>query len=646
MSFVVTPGHLRHSFPDGLFPSCRKPKRRESLRRRFCRLFVEVLEARLAPALFTVNSLADTSVLDSSNSSGLLTLRDAILVENGTLAIGSLSGLEQTQIAGPLHAAGGDTIQFAPTLAGQTIQLTAFDDTSFGNSAFLINSQLTIEGDPTLGITIAHDTNAADYPGGQLLDFRLFDVAPTGNLTLQNATLTNGLAQGGDGGSQSGGGAGGGGAGLGGAVFNDGGSVTTVDCTFTGNTASGGQGGSLIAPPAPGIDGGNVGAGGGGAGSSDGGAYGGTSAGGFGGGGDGGIALPASDGGTPGFGGGFGGGGGGGGAGVYGGGNGGGAGGFGGGGGGGGEGAYGAGGPGAIGGFGAGGGTGGGNGAAGSGGGGAGFGGAIFNAAGTVSLTTTSLTGNTAQAGAATGGAGSASAYGGALFNLNGSVTLTGDTLFGNTVAPGGGAGALGSNIYTLGLDGVLASATGSATVGSASGATLALGTNTILGNGTGGTNNFVNNNSVLTRLTVPDSDAIQPGSETVNPLTTATFTAVPVGTPTPTVQWEVSSDGGQTFSPISGATSTTLSFTATSAMNGDEYEAVFTYADGSAFSNIATLMVNGVVTGTLTVTTTSDAVLHSGVSLRDAISEADSAPGGVADTIVFAPRSQGKAST
>ncbi len=358
-----------------------------------------------------------------------------------------------------------------------------------------------------------------------MLAFRLFDVAPTGSMTLQKVTLTGGLAQGGAGGSQSGGGAGGGGAGLGGAVFNDGGSVTTVDCTFTSNTASGGQGGSLIAPPAPGIDGGNVGAGGGGAGSSDGGAYGGTSGGGFGGGGDGGIALPASDGGTPGFGGGFGGGGGGGGAGVYGGGNGGGAGGFGGGGGGGGEGAYGAGGPGAIGGFGAGGGTGGGNGAAGSGGGGAGFGGAIFNAAGTVSLTTTSLTGNTAQGGAATGGAGAGSAYGGALFNLNGGLTLDSDTFSNDAVATSGSGMALGVDIYTLGQNGVLASANGPATVGAASGAVVAASSNTTLGNGTGSTQNFAPSDTTLhfsaseTTFVVTDSaDASQKNSGTDDP--------------------------------------------------------------------------------------------------------------------------------
>ena len=497
MSFVLTSKGLWQSFLDKWLPSRRGLIRHLPLRKKSCRLSVEVLEDRVAPAILTVNSAADTS-----NVGGVLTLRDAILVENGALAVASLSGAEQAQITGPLNAPGGDTIVFAPALAGQTISLTAFDDTSFGDSAFLINSQLTIQGDPTLGITIARDTNAADYPGGQLLDFRLFDVAAAGNLTLQNVTLANGLAQGGDGESQAVGGAGGGGAGMGGAVFNDGGSLTTLDCSFTNNNALGGQGGVYIST---GIDGAVVGAGGGGAGSSDAGPYGGSTANGVGtdgglgtGGGGGNGQLNDTGTGFPGGGGGFGAGGGGGGFGGSSSGGQGGAGGFGGGGGGAGGGAFGETGPGGAGGFGAGSGNSGGNESASAGGSGAGLGGAIFNAAGTVSITNTSLTGNTAQGGTASGG-GDGSAYGGAIFNLNGSVTLSGDNLSGNTVAAATDASADGTDLYSLGANGVLASAAGSTTtIGSAAGAVVALAAQTTLGNGTGGANNLVNNNGNL----------------------------------------------------------------------------------------------------------------------------------------------------
>ena len=61
-----------------------------------------------------------------------------------------------------------------------------------------------------------------------------------------------------------------------------------------------------------------------------------------------------------------------------------------------------------------------------------------------------------------------------------------------------------------------------------------------------------------------------------------------------PTVQWELSTDGGQTFNAISGATSTTYSFTTNAGENGNEYEAVFTNPAGSATSAAALLTVPG----------------------------------------------------
>src|SRR5947209_7860115 len=113
-----------HWLRSWLRPLGRSIKSRTRLDRRMrCRPLLEILEERLAPALLMVNSLADTT-----NSGDMLTFRDAILVENGTLAISNLSASEQAQISGTLHAAGGDTIQFAAALAGQTISLTAFDD--------------------------------------------------------------------------------------------------------------------------------------------------------------------------------------------------------------------------------------------------------------------------------------------------------------------------------------------------------------------------------------------------------------------------------------------------------------------------------------------------------------------------------------
>jgi hypothetical protein len=66
---------------------------------------------------------------------------------------------------------------------------------------------------------------------------------------------------------------------------------------------------------------------------------------------------------------------------------------------------------------------------------------------------------------------------------------------------------------------------------------------------------------------------------------------------PAATVQWDVSTNNGLTFAPIPGATSTTLALNAvTGAMNGNQYEAIFTNTLGSATSNAATLGVGHTV--------------------------------------------------
>jgi hypothetical protein len=83
------------------------------------------------------------------------------------------------------------------------------------------------------------------------------------------------------------------------------------------------------------------------------------------------------------------------------------------------------------------------------------------------------------------------------------------------------------------------------------------------------------------------------PSNQTVVTGNTATFTAAATGDPTPTVQWQVSTNGGTSWSNVSGATNTTYSFTAASGDNGNQYRAVFTNSAGSATSSAATLTVN-----------------------------------------------------
>jgi len=97
---------------------------------------------------------------------------------------------------------------------------------------------------------------------------------------------------------------------------------------------------------------------------------------------------------------------------------------------------------------------------------------------------------------------------------------------------------------------------------------------------------------ATLTVNTAPFITA-NPSSTVVCPGTTATFTASASGQPVPTVQWQLSTDGGATYNNIVGATSTTYSFTAIAANDGNRYRAVFTNTCGSATTNPALLTMN-----------------------------------------------------
>ena len=111
-------------------------------------------------------------------------------------------------------------------------------------------------------------------------------------------------------------------------------------------------------------------------------------------------------------------------------------------------------------------------------------------------------------------------------------------------------------------------------------------------------TNTVGNATTAAATLTVNYAPSVttSPSNQTVVAGGTASFTAVAGGNPAPSVQWDVSSDGGTTFSPISGATSTTYSFTTSAAENGYQYEAVFTNSVNSATTTAATLTVNPVI--------------------------------------------------
>jgi hypothetical protein len=73
----------------------------------------------------------------------------------------------------------------------------------------------------------------------------------------------------------------------------------------------------------------------------------------------------------------------------------------------------------------------------------------------------------------------------------------------------------------------------------------------------------------------------------------TLTFTAAATGAPTPTVQWQVSVDGGNTWLNIQGATSPSYTTgTLPAFVSGWQVRAVFSNAAGSAATNGATITV------------------------------------------------------
>jgi hypothetical protein len=95
---------------------------------------------------------------------------------------------------------------------------------------------------------------------------------------------------------------------------------------------------------------------------------------------------------------------------------------------------------------------------------------------------------------------------------------------------------------------------------------------------------------TLLAPLTAP-TISTDPSDQTEPSGNAVTFTVAATGNPTPTIQWQSSADG-TTFTDIAGATSATLSFTATSDQDGALYRAVLTNSQGSATSAAAMLTV------------------------------------------------------
>ncbi len=98
--------------------------------------------------------------------------------------------------------------------------------------------------------------------------------------------------------------------------------------------------------------------------------------------------------------------------------------------------------------------------------------------------------------------------------------------------------------------------------------------------------------------LTVQNAPAIthQPADVTVNEGQPAQFEVGASGFPAPGVQWEISTDGGESWSPVEGATTTTLTIAAADrAEDGHSYRAVLHNAAGTVTSRAAQLTVHAV---------------------------------------------------
>jgi hypothetical protein len=108
----------------------------------------------------------------------------------------------------------------------------------------------------------------------------------------------------------------------------------------------------------------------------------------------------------------------------------------------------------------------------------------------------------------------------------------------------------------------------------------------------------FVNSAGAATTtaatLTVNSAPVVKtnPGSQSIVTGQTASFIAAATGTPTPTVQWQVSTNKGVTYTNVLGANSTTYTFTTATAQSGYLYRAVFTNSLGTATTTAATLTV------------------------------------------------------
>jgi hypothetical protein len=163
---------------------------------------LEPLEGRLAPAVLTVNTLADETSPDQ-----FLSLREAVhVVDTGSTA--GLSAAEKAQIAGPLGS--NDKIEFAPGLQGTILLTNPGGELSITRNVAVLGPGINL-------LTISG--NAAT---------RVFAIDPGVKAALEHLTIANGKS-----------------IGVGGGIDNEG-TLNVSDCALADNQAVGIPGGSAL----------------------------------------------------------------------------------------------------------------------------------------------------------------------------------------------------------------------------------------------------------------------------------------------------------------------------------------------------------------------------------------------------------------
>ncbi len=93
---------------------------------------------------------------------------------------------------------------------------------------------------------------------------------------------------------------------------------------------------------------------------------------------------------------------------------------------------------------------------------------------------------------------------------------------------------------------------------------------------------------------------SVEPVSQVTCANSIISFTSAAIGIPTPTVQWQISTNNGNNWADIFGAISGTYSFTAISGDNNNQYRAIWTNSQGFDTSNTALLTVASTISGTI----------------------------------------------